>query len=142
MYIERILPVVIQGLERLHCASALKCVSLLLVISDTAEKDLIENDLIRLLGNIEFNTDKCTDYYRFRFWCVLNCLGSIAAAGDERDVDRILESDVWKHIVDIMREEVLQYGIVTEIVYLVNNMVCSSSKDQVRDMLLIIQTLL
>ena len=112
------------------------------MISDAAGKDLIENDLIRLLGKIEYNTDKCTDFYRFRFWCVLNCLGSIAAAADERDVDRILESDVWKHLIDIMREEVLQYGIVSEIVYLVNNMVCSSSKDQVSGMLLIFQVLL
>ena len=111
------------------------------MISDAAGKDLIENDLIRLLGKIEYNTDKCTDFYRFRFWCVLNCFGSIAAGG-ERDVDRILESDVWKHLLDIMWKDVLQYGIASEIVYLVSNMVCSSSKDQVSSKLCLSHTVM
>ena len=130
MYIERILPIVIQGVERLHCTSALKCVSLLLVLSEGAEEDLIENGIIRMFSRVEYNQEKCTDYYRFRYWCILNCLGNVAADG-EKGVERVLESDIWREISMIMKDDVLQYGLIPEMVYLVGNLIDSASKDQV-----------
>lgn len=130
MYIERILPIVIQGVERLHCASSLKCVSLLLVLSEGAEEDLIENGILRMFSRVEYNQEKCTDYYRFRYWCILNCLGNVAAGG-EKGVERVLESEIWREISMIMKDAVLQYGLIPEMVYLVGNLIDSASKDQV-----------
>ena len=63
-------------------------------------------------------------------WCVVNCLGSIAA-GNEEDVATVIDSAMWKRLVAIMEDERLNWGLLTEFVYLVSNLVFSGTNEQV-----------
>ena len=63
-------------------------------------------------------------------WCVVNCLGSIAA-GNEEDVAMVIDSAMWKRLVAIMEDERLNWGLLTEFVYLVSNLVFSGTNEQV-----------
>ena len=84
-----------------------------------------------ILDGIEFDENHCDDLNRFKMWCVVNMLGSIAA-GSEDDVEMILTSTLWEKIVRIMQSERLYFGLISEFVYLVSNLVFSATSEQVR----------
>ena len=63
-------------------------------------------------------------------WCVVNCLESVAA-GNEEDVATVIDSAMWKRLIAIMEDERLNWGLLTEFVYLVSNLVFSGTNEQV-----------
>lgn len=128
---DRIIPVLLQGIERLQSAAALKALSMLVVCSKEVCHTLLENNLLMILNGIEYDEHHCDDLNRFKMWCVVNMLVSIAA-GSEEDVERILTSDLWEKIVRIMQSEMLGFGLISEFVYLVSNLVFSATSEQVR----------
>lgn len=130
---DRIIPVLLQGIERLQSAAALKALSMLVVCSKEVCHTLLENNLLLILDGIEFDENHCDDLNRFKMWCVVNMLGSIAA-GSEDDVEMILTSTLWEKIVRIMQSERLYFGLISEFVYLVSNLVFSATSEQVRMM--------
>ena len=133
LYLDRIIPVLLQGIERLQSAAALKALSMLVVCSKEVCHTLLENNLLLILDGIEFDENHCDDLNRFKMWCVVNMLGSIAA-GSEDDVEMILTSTLWEKIVRIMQSERLYFGLISEFVYLVSNLVFSATSEQVRMM--------
>ncbi|KAK8806031.1 hypothetical protein WA171_007117 [Blastocystis sp. BT1] len=129
LYLDRIIPVLLQGIERLQSAAALKALSMLVVCSKEVCHTLLENNLLLILDGIEFDENHCDDLNRFKMWCVVNMLGSIAA-GSEDDVEMILTSTLWEKIVRIMQSERLYFGLISEFVYLVSNLVFSATSEQ------------
>ncbi len=126
---DRILPLLLQGVSRLRSAAALKGVSLMFVLSAEARKQLLESGILEVFSELPFERC-CDDRTRFQMWCVVNCLGSIAA-GNEEDVAMVIDSAMWKRLVTIMEDERLNWGLLTEFVYLVSNLVFSGTNEQV-----------
>ena len=125
---DRILPLLLQGVSRLRSAAALKGVSLMFVLSAEARKQLLESGILEVFSELPFERC-CDDRTRFQMWCVVNCLGSIAA-GNEEDVAMVIDSAMWKRLVTIMEDERLNWGLLTEFVYLVSNLVFSGTNEQ------------
>ena len=117
-------------MERLQSAAGLKALSMLVVCSKDVGHILLENNLLMILDRVVFDDTHCDDLGRFKMWCIVNILGSIAA-GSEEDVEMILTSSLWEKIMSIMQSERLYFGLISEFVYLVSNLVFSATSEQV-----------